>query len=332
VERPQIFLGVLLAIGFASLVTPARADEPSCPTSDSACGAAAFARGTEHFDAGRYEEAAAFFSAAARANAHPVVLFNLALSEARLGKFTSAAARMRALLAEQELDAKLRARLERELATAEAGIAHVSFELPAAAGTSFLLDGAEIQVSPDDVPVDPGKHQLRVETAGEVVLDQQVELMPGERLRVRVSNRSRAIDVVVVPSAEKRPARQQPAPAPARKESHGLAPIWFYGAAAGTVVLGALTVWSGLDVQSAYDDYRADLPRLSQAQADRRVEDGHGRELRTNLLLGGTALAAAGTAVIGLVLVDWSGSAAPARTGFSLTPLGFAASARFSGL
>jgi hypothetical protein len=99
-------------------------------------------------------------------------------------------------------------------------------------------------------------------------------------------------------------------------------------------VLGALTVWSGLDVQSAYDDYREDLRELSQAQADRRVDEGHGRELRTNLLLGATVLGAAGTAVLGLVFVDWSGSGAvaPPSTGLSLTPFGAAASGRFSAL
>jgi hypothetical protein len=339
VERRQISLRVLVALGVASIVAarPARAAEPSCAGGDSACGAAAFARGTENFDRGRYEEAAGFFSAAASANAHPVVVFNLALSEARLGKFTSAAARMRALLADQRLDAKLRARLERELAAAEAGIAHVSFELPAAAGTRFFLDGEPIQVSPDDVPVDPGKHQLRVESGDEVLIDQQVDLMPGERLRVRVSSRSRAIDVVVVPSTEKRaPERPRPAPrpVPAPAADRGVSPLWFYGVAAGTAALGALTVWSGLDVHSAYDDYRADLPELNQAQADRRVDEGHERELRTNLLLGATLLGAAGTAVLGLVFVDWSdsrGAGAPS-TGVSLTPFGVAASARFSAL
>jgi hypothetical protein len=90
-------------------------------------------------------------------------------------------------------------------------------------------------------------------------------------------------------------------------------------------VLTGVTIWSGLDTQSALSDYERDLPRLTQAQADARVSDGHSRELRTNLLLGGSLLAGAGTAVLGVWFTDFGG--AKARVG--VAPGRVAVSGRF---
>lgn len=80
----------------------------------------------------------------------------------------------------------------------------------------------------------------------------------------------------------------------------GLSP-WFFGIGAGvTVALGAVTIWSGLDTLSAHDDYEKD-----QTQAG--YEDGQDRELRTNVLLGATAVAAAATITFA-IFTDWDGS------------------------
>ena len=67
-------------------------------------------------------------------------------------------------------------------------------------------------------------------------------------------------------------------------------------------------------MRSAYDDYQSDLPRLTLTEARSRIEDGHSRELRTNILLGATVLSAAGTAVLGLMLVDWKPSSRSAAS------------------
>ena len=64
-------------------------------------------------------------------------------------------------------------------------------------------------------------------------------------------------------------------------------------------------MWSGLDTQSALSDYQRALPHLDQAQADARVRNGHSRELRTNLLLAGSLLCGAGSAVLAVWFVDF---------------------------
>jgi hypothetical protein len=144
---------------------------------------------------------------------------------------------------------------------------------------------------------------VRVISGSSVVLDQELELSPGERVELRVGERSRRIDVVVVPDATHPKPPDNPASAPAAHAK--LSPVWFYAGAGATLVLTGFTVWSGLDTKSALSDYEHDLPRLSQAQADARVSDGHSRELRTNLLLAGSLLCGAGTAALGIWFVDF---------------------------
>lgn len=318
------------AIGLSTTSQAQEAELQSCPAADADCGARAFARGTSSFDAGDYASAEKWFSIAAQADPHPVVLFNQALSEARLRKFTSAVARFRVVLEHPDLDPVVRARVERELSAAEARQARVSIEGPRSGEASVFLDGESVTPSGDEIRMDPGSHHVKVELGSEVVYDQQLELTEGERVRLRVSGRTRAIDVVVVPGSTPKPP-PPPAPAPPARPPprSGLPPVVFYAAAAGTLAVAGVTVWSGLDVNRAHEDYRADLPRLSQAEADQRVEDGHDRELRTNLLLGGTLVLAAGTAVLGLVLVDWSGMERSMQTSVVLTPLGGGVTGRF---
>ena len=113
-----------------------------------------------------------------------------------------------------------------------------------------------------------------------------------------------------VPAPVKAPP---PAPPPPRA---GISPVWLYAGIGATAVLTGLTVWSGVDTQRAYSDYRRDRPGLTQDEAEARVDDGHARERRTNFLLAGSLLGAAGSTVLGVWLVDFS--PAP-RTKLSVT-------------
>lgn len=294
-------LGASALFAFTSLVSAhARAEAPSCTAGDRECGRLAFSQGTTLFDQKNYAEARAFFLAAQAASAHPVIAFNLALCSARLGQPTRARDELLPLVNDNALESALRERASRELAAAEAALAHVHIESAEPRENRVELDGQTVDAPAGELAVDPGAHQFRVFSGETLVFDQALQLAPGEQLRLRVTNRSRAIDVVVVPGSP------NAAPPQVQAERHsGLPPVWFYASASATVLLSAATVWSGLDVNSRYDEYRSDLPRLTKSEADARVEDGHSRELRTNLLLAGSVLSAAGTAVLGLVLVDW---------------------------
>ncbi len=240
---------------------------------------------------------------------HPVIRFNLALSFARLGRPSAAIEELKRVQTDPAAEKELRERAEREQRSAAQALARVTFRLSDPTREQAELDGTPVQLAGEnELTLDPGTHHVRVISGSSVVLDQELELSPGERVELRVGERSRRIDVVVVPDPQHpKPVVQPPpavaaAPAPAK-----LSPTWFYAGAGATVALTALTVWSGVDTHSALTKYERDLPHLSQAQADDRVRSGHARELRTNLLLTGSLLCGAGTAVLGIWFVDFAG-------------------------
>ncbi|MGC4087080.1 MAG: hypothetical protein QM756_04090 [Polyangiaceae bacterium] len=201
-----------------------------------------------------------------------------------------------------EIPPDLRRRASEELNQAQAALAHIQLLSQATNSYRIELDRQAVP-SLSELEVNPGEHHLRISSATSVVFEQTLKLEPGERLKLRVTDQERTIDVVVVPEA-KPTAKAAPTAAPAART--GLPPAVFYGAASASLVLAGFTVWSGLDVKSAYSDYQHDLPRLTQAEADQRVEDGHARERRTNILLGATAVGVVASAALALFWVDFS--------------------------
>jgi hypothetical protein len=320
-----------LALGLLLVSAPTLAQMPvaGCPEGDAtACGRRHFEAGTEAFERGDFTTAASHFESAIVFRAHPVIRFNLALSLAKLGRPSAAIEQLRLIREDTAADKELKARAEREQRGAEQALARVTFRLADPTRESVELDGAIVTLgAQSELTLDPGSHHVRVISGSSVVLDQEVELSPGERVELRVGERSRRIDIVVVPEATpKAPPVTRPVAPLAPVAPQGLSPAWFYAGVGVTAVLGGLTLWSGLDTQSALDDYESDLPSLDQSQADERVRDGHARERRTNLLLAGSLVAGAGTAVLGVWLVDFRGSG---RAAVGLTPSGVRLSGSF---
>jgi len=315
-------LPLLLATRLAAAQAPS-----DCPDQDAtACGRHHFEVGTQAFETGDFASAAAEFQAAMAQRPHPVIRFNLALSLARLSHPSAAIDELEQVQADPEADKDLRERAAKEQLSTEQALSRVTFQLSDPARQSVELDGAQVKLAVDqELAIDPGSHHVRVISGSSVVLDQELDLAPGERVELRVGERSRRIDVIVVPEAT-HPKRPEP-PAPPPPSAHrALSVAWFYGGVGATVVLTGLTVWSGVDTNHAYSKYQRDLPGLDQAQADARVANGHARELRTNLLLTGSVLCAAGSAVLGVWFVDFSGKR---QASVGLSPSGVALSGRF---
>lgn len=304
---------------------PAEPSAADCPEQDATiCGRRHFEAGTRAFEAADYQLAEDEFRLAMAQRPHAVIRFNLALSLARLRRPTAAIEQLRLVETDEAADRELRGRAESERKSAEQALARVTLRLSDPSRERIELDGAEVKLAPGaELLVDPGPHQLRVISGGSIVLEQELDLTAGERVELRVGERSRRIDVVVVPPLA-------PAPSAAPKESpppkRGVSPAWFYAGAGATALLTGLTVWSALDTKRAFDDYEHDLPDLSHAEADERVSDGHARELRTNLLLAGSLVCAAGTAVLGIWVVDFGGGK---QTGLLLSPQRVALSGNF---
>jgi hypothetical protein len=104
-----------------------------------------------------------------------------------------------------------------------------------------------------------------------------------------------------------------------------------------TVALGGVTVASGVHALNGVPAYKdavsAAEPCLAMPvstrdpacnsrieDANNLLEDGKSRELRTNILIGATALAAVGTGVIAFLLTDWSGDSEKAQNQAARVP------------
>jgi hypothetical protein len=327
---PLLLTNPALAQGAADSAAPGTTD---CPEQDATvCGRRHFEAGTQAFEKGDFAAAAAAFQLALSERPHPVIRFNLGLTFAKLGRPSAAIEQLALVQTDPAADKDLRARAEREQRSASQALSRVTFRLADPSRESVELDGKPMQLAPQgELALDPGTHHVRVISGSSVVLDQELDLSPGERVELRVGERSRRIDVVVIPDAPAKPSApvkpgDSGSAGKAREPGAKLAPVWFYAGAGVTLALTGVTVWSALDTKSALSDYEKDLPGLTQKQADERVRDGHSRELRTNLLLGGTLLCGAGSAVLGVWFVDFDGHA-QASVGF--TPNAVTVSGRF---
>jgi tetratricopeptide (TPR) repeat protein len=317
-------VGVTLLFALSSLLAawPSVADEPAapeiCDADAETCGRRSFDAGIDAYQAKKYAEAAEHFQKAYELRPHPIVLFNLALAQVKLELYVEAVAGFDKAIADPETPKDMLAKIKQEKTAAERKVSTI--EVDAGSSAEIFVDEKLVTERPARVQVNPGDHKLRAVESGKEITNRSIHVAEGERLSVSVARtREVVIDGPAAPKAHKK-AR------PARK---GLSPTWFYVSAGVTVVLGGLTTWSALDTKRAYDDYKNDLPKLSQSEVDKRVDDGHGKELRTNMLLGGTAVAAAGTVVLGLFGVDWGGQDADSDAGVSFTPNGVHAFGRF---
>lgn len=98
-------------------------------------------------------------------------------------------------------------------------------------------------------------------------------------------------------------------------------PRWaFFSSLGATLVLGAATVWSGVDANRGVGDYEAaartaNSPGINEdgsptpaEEAQALLDEGRAKERRTNVLIGVTAAMAVSTAVLG-VFTNWKGEA-----------------------
>jgi len=169
-------------------------------------------------------------------------------------------------------------------------VGHVVVLCPAATTCSATLDGAAV-TSGERVVVLAGSHRVVANVDGREVVE-TVELKPREERSIAISAPASA-PMSPLPVALNPPARPLPL-APETKlevERDGISPVWFFAAAGATAVLGGLTVWSGLDSNSQFDEFK-------KAPTESGRVDGEAADLRTNVLLVSTIVLAAATGTI----------------------------------
>jgi len=253
------------------------------------------------YERGDYATALSRFREALRLREHPVIAFNLALAESKNSLFLEAVNRLDAVAKDSRTPGELKARVASERELAARSLSTVIFDSPASQGLSPTVDGQVVDGSPPKTQVNPGQHRIVLFGPKGIRVEREVSLIAGETLRVVLDSASELRFVVAGSETKDK--------SPVLVQAHkGLSSTWFYVALGSTLAVGAVATWSGLDTLSAYRSYDRDLPGLTQRQANERVADGHGKENRTNLLVGATGFLAVGTTLVGLLLVDWQAS------------------------
>lgn len=146
-----------------------------------------------------------------------------------------------------------------------------------------------------------GTHTLVVQR-DEERFERLVEVLPGGVARVTGSDGMAA----TLPTTPSRPVPVKPSPS-------GISPVWFFIGLGATTVAGTLATLSGVDANKMHDSFESagcsiasSGPKASDCAA--RSDQGASATLRTNLLLGATALLAVNTAIAGTFFVRWSSS------------------------
>jgi hypothetical protein len=263
------------------------------------CGRKAFELGVAAYRTGDFPTAIREFHAALAFKWHPSIALNLGLAEARAGQYLASIQEFEAVLGNAASDAKLRDEATKERDQAKSELATIELDTAGGTPASVRVDGVSVNAA-EPVLVDPGTHHVEIDMPGGSPVRRDVTLTAREHLRLSID---RTREMVMVPNrVEEKPKRDERPPPPRR---HGVAPVWFFVGAGAAVVAGAVTTWSALDTESAFDSYQSDLPKLSQVEANQRVDNGHSLEARTNVLLAVTGVLALGSAALGVFLVEW---------------------------
>lgn len=240
-----------------------------------------------------YTTAAAGFEQAYEIAPHPAALFNAATAYQKAGNLTRAANLCARYLRDApETDAR---RDKANALISELTPKLGRIEIEAAGAKQVQLDGSapELEVT----YVDPGDHFVTGKY-GDKSVQRDVAVVAGSLVRV----------VLEPPrpdkgSLEEENGNEDPFAGDAKKDTPAektkpLAPTWFYVGVGATVVLGAATVWSGLDTNKARDDFDSDPTQNG-------LDEGRSKQTRTNVLLAGTAVVGVATATIGIFFTNW---------------------------
>jgi hypothetical protein len=142
--------------------------------------------------------------------------------------------------------------------------------------------------------VAPGEHTLEARFEDGAVSSLPVSLTAGE------SRDLEAVHVPLPPASVAAPATDVAAPRRDDSvEKGGLSPIALYVLGGSTVAVGAVTLWSGLDLLSAEEDFK-------KRPTAKKFEDGESKDLRTSVLIGATSALAVATVVVAL-FTDFDG-------------------------
>ncbi len=186
------------------------------------------------------------------------------------------------------------------------------FEVECAPSCTLNVDGLAAATEARQnhtVYVAPGAHTLVARFEAGETQKQRLEAQAGDKQKIHLASEPGATAPVepapppeaVAPSAGTLAASTEPS-----SRSPKLSPIYFWVGLSATAALGAVTIWSGIDLLDARDDFEKDKTPTRKA-----FDAGEDKDLRTSVLIGSTAALAATTAILA-IFTDFKGRRAGA--------------------
>lgn len=315
----QRALGRLLSataiFGLLTVVPCAHAQQ-----SDTAGAAAAYQQAQEADVRGDHARAGELYELAHRLVPAPAALRSAARARWSAGQLATAAGHAATMLRAYPNDAKSQELATTILAQAERELARV--EVTCEPACVLELDGVVINVQAQPLQslfARPGEHALVAHFADKRTKSESLSIELGKSTTLLLRAPVSAPQPVIAASPER---EQEHSPVRSHKTGRRqLSPLYGLVASGLTAVLAGVTVWSRIDTRDARDAFVKEPTR-------RAFEEGENKDLRTQLLLGGSVALAAASVTL-LVLADWkpreraaqnvtSGSTRVSRTHWSL--------------
>lgn len=291
-----------------SAVLSAAAQAPAADDPEKLRAAAeAFDTGTNAFKQGRFEQAAVYFENAFRDAPRPEPLRMAIKARREAGHLARAAtlcARADALYGDDPDTRKLTSKVLEEI-----GPSLFQLKVQCEPSCTLILDDRLVGDQPSASQVlyaEPGTHKIAAGWRGAPAESKVFVATAGGSSVIGFVAAHEPAPVIHIQAGAQPSADGQPA-APAHEPPHGLSPVFFLVGAGATAVLGAVTIWSGLDTRSnpGPDTVRRNCVGLGADCPE--YQEGIAKERRTNTLLIGTAALGVASGVIAL-LTDWGSS------------------------
>jgi len=272
---------IAIAIAIVMAARPALAQTPEAH----AQAAARFNQGVDLFRQHAYAQAADAFEQAYALAPHPFALWNAADAREKAGQEARAANLCARFLREAAPDDANRGEASRRLVSLTPRLSRVILEAPGA--DEVRLDG--VPQGRLELFVDPGDH-LVTARFGRVVADRRINVVPGSRTNV----------VIERPAQSETSTAEGPgeAPANATDTRRPLSRTWFFVGAGATVTLGSVLLWSGVDTHAAATNFHTHPTKAG-------LDEGLGKEHRTNALVVATVVAGLATAGLSAFAIEW---------------------------
>jgi hypothetical protein len=303
-------LGLLACTALPAVAYAQDASPPPASSTDREAAARAFTQGQRAFKKGDFRHAAESFEAAYKFAPHHSSLWNGARAWHRAREWARAANLYAKFLREAPADSRDRNSANAALKDLSTKVARI--DVVATDFQDLRVDGQPVDGT--SVYVNPGAHVVEAQVAGSPAR-QTPTVQAGDVVSVallsagpnQVASSSAPPPTTATPGAAPTSSAppQQPPDAihastspPAQGQGLGLSPLYVIVGGGLTAIAAGVTVWSGIDAQSARGQFNG-----TQLELD----DGLSKEHRTNILICVTVGLGALTAATAIWLVDWHG-------------------------